>query len=89
VHAADVAKAVEILLTAPGVAGQAYNCYDMYICDEMVANIARDITGSDSAISNTNQGPQNQIQTGKLHALGMAFGGQPLLERTVRELLAQ
>lgn len=87
VHAADVARAVAVLLGAPGIAGQAYNCCDMYIADEMVARIARDITGSDSPISNLNHGPRNQIQTGKLRALGMTFGGQPLLERTVRELL--
>jgi len=88
VHAADVAKAVGILLTASGIAGQAYNCYDMYISDEMVARIARGLTGSDSRISNLNTGPKNQIDTGKLRALGMTFGGQELLEQTVRELLA-
>ncbi len=88
VHAADVAKAVGILLTASGIAGQAYNCYDMYISDEMVARIARGLTGSDSRISNLNTGPKNQIDTGKLRALGMTFGGQELLEQTVRDLLA-
>lgn len=88
VHAADVAKAVGILLTASGIAGQAYNCYDMYISDEMVARIARGLTGSDSRISDLNTGPRNQIQTAKLQALGMTFGGQALLEETVREMLA-
>jgi nucleoside-diphosphate-sugar epimerase len=87
VHAADVAKAVGLLLTAPGIAGQAYNCYDMYISDEMVARIARDIAGSTSPISDLNQGPRNQIETGKLRALGMTFGGPALLERTVDQLL--
>ena len=88
VHAADVAKAVGILLTASGIAGQAYNCYDMYISDEMVARIARGLTGSDSRISDLNTGPRNQIQTAKLQALGMTFGGPALLEQTVREMLA-
>ncbi|MDM8008860.1 MAG: NAD(P)-dependent oxidoreductase [Phycisphaerae bacterium] len=88
VHAADVAKAVGILLTASGIAGQAYNCYDMYISDEMVARTAACLTGSDSRISNLNTGPKNQIDTGKLRALGMTFGGQELLEQTVRDLLA-
>lgn len=87
VHAADVARAVGILLTAPGVAGQAYNCYDMYISDERVARIAKELTGSDSPISSLNKGPKNQIQTGKLRALGMTFGGQALLEETVRQML--
>ncbi|MFQ5414976.1 MAG: NAD-dependent epimerase/dehydratase family protein [Phycisphaerae bacterium] len=87
VHAADVAKAVGILLTADGVAGQAYNCYDMYISDETVAAVAKAMSGSASMIDQLNRGPKHDIDTSKLRALGMAFGGRDLLERTVRELL--
>ncbi len=88
VHAADVAKAVGILLTAEGVAGQAYNCYDMYISEEAVAQIARRLTGSKSSISDLNHGPKNQISTEKLRKLGMSFGGERLLGSYVAELLA-
>ena len=88
VHAADVARAVEILLTAEGIAGQAYNCYDMYIAEQDVAQIARELTGSNSEIDKLNKGPKHQIETGKLRALGMTFGGRALLEQTVRELIA-
>jgi len=88
VHAGDVARAVEILLTAQGIAGQAYNCYDMYVAEEDVAEIARRITGSSSKIERLNQGPRHQIDTGKLRALGMRFGGTALLEQTIRDLLA-
>jgi nucleoside-diphosphate-sugar epimerase len=88
VHAADVAKAVEVLLSAPGIAGQAYNCYDMYISEEEVARIAQRLTGSNSSISSMNHGPQNQIITEKLRALGMTFGGRSLLEGTVKSLLS-
>jgi len=87
VHAADVAKAVEILLTAEGTAGQAYNCYDMYIAEQTVAEITKEITGSDSVIEKINKGPKNQIDTSKIRALGMAFGGRARLEQTIRELL--
>ena len=87
VHAADVAKAVAVLLNADGIAGQAYNCYDMYISDERVARIAKELIGSASPISNLNSGPKHQIETGKLRALGMAFGGEDLLRRTVRALV--
>ena len=87
VHAADVAKAVEILLTAEGIAGQAYNCYDMYIAEQTVADIAKELTGSDSTIEHTLREPKHQIDTSKLRDLGMTFGGRTLLERTVRELL--
>ncbi|MCX5663034.1 MAG: NAD(P)-dependent oxidoreductase [Planctomycetota bacterium] len=88
VHAADVAKAVEILLTAKGVAGQSYNCYDQYVAVQEIARIAAGISGSKSVIATLNHGPKNQIDTSKLRALGMTFGGGPLLERTIGELVA-
>lgn len=87
VHAADVARAVEILLTAEGTAGQAYNCYDMYVAEQDVAGIAKQITGSKSEIADLNRGPQHQIDTSKLRALGMSFGGRGLLEQTVAQLV--
>jgi nucleoside-diphosphate-sugar epimerase len=92
VHAADVARAVEILLTASGtaggIAGQAYNCYDMYVSEQTVAEIAKEVTGSRLGIVVHNKSPKHQIETGKLRALGMAFGGRPLLEDTVRQMVA-
>jgi nucleoside-diphosphate-sugar epimerase len=87
VHAADVARAVGILLTADGIAGQACNCYDMYVSDQKVAEIAKQITVSKSTIADVNKGPKNQIETGRIRALGMKFGGEALLESTIRELL--
>ena len=87
VHAADVAKAVKVLLEADGTAGQAYNCYDMYIADQDVAQIAKDITGSRSAIEIQNKGPKNQIATEKLRALGMKFGGNALLKATIQQMV--
>lgn len=89
VHAADVAKAVGILLEAEGakIAGQAFNCYDRYISEHEVAEIAREAAGSRSRIGGAVPSPKNQIVVGKLEAFGMRFGGRPLLERTVREIL--
>jgi nucleoside-diphosphate-sugar epimerase len=87
VHAADVAKAVEILLTADGIAGQAYSCYDRYISDWDVAHVAKQISGSASEIRGEQTRPKHRIETGKLRALGMEFGGDALLEETVREML--
>jgi len=87
VHASDVAKAVGILLAADGIAGQAYNCYDMYIADQDVALIAKQITGGESSIEMLNKGPRNQIDTAKLRRLGMTFGGKALLEQTIREMV--
>src|SRR6516162_3403779 len=89
VHAADVARAVELLLTADAkaVAGQSFNCCDLYVSEEHVARLAKELTGRASAISNGNRGPKHQIDTGKVRALGMAFGGEPLLRQTVEELV--
>lgn len=89
VHAADVARAVELLLRADStrVAGQSFNCYDLYVSEEHVARIAKELTGSASAISDQNRGPKNQIDTSKIRALGMTFGGEELLRRTVGDLV--
>ena len=87
VHAADVAQAVEILLTADAIHGQVYNCYDRYISDHDIAVIAKQLTGSNSAIEGDATVPRHQIETGKIRDLGMEFGGTPLLEKTVGQLV--
>ena len=87
VHADDVARALELLLTAPDIAGQAYSCYDMYISDHAVAQIAQSLSGSKATITGHATQPRNQIDTSKIRALGMTFGGQPLLEETISQLL--
>ena len=89
VHAVDVARAIEVLLHADAktIAGQAYNCYDMYVAEQEVARIAKELVSSKSEIAEVNRGPKNQIDTSKLRGLGMTFGGQELLRRTVKELV--
>jgi nucleoside-diphosphate-sugar epimerase len=89
VHAADVARAAELLLTADAkaLAGQAFNCYDRYVAEQEVARIAKDLTGSQSEIAELNRGPKHQIDTRKIRALGMTFGGEALLRQTVRDLV--
>jgi nucleoside-diphosphate-sugar epimerase len=89
VHAADVARAVELLLNADAktIAGQAYNCYDRYVAEQQVAHIAKELTASRSVIADLNRGPKHQIETHKLRGLGMVFGGEALLHRTVEELV--
>jgi len=89
VHAADVARAVSILLNSKpeNIRGQSFNCYDQYISLEQVAAIAKEIIGSPSQILSRNPGPKNQIDTTKIENLGMAFGGEALLKDYVRELV--
>ena len=87
VHAADVAKAVDLLLSAEGIAGEAFNCCDRYISEYDVAMLARQLTGSKSEIRGGPRRPQHQIVTDKLRALGMEFGGERLLRSTIRQLI--
>jgi nucleoside-diphosphate-sugar epimerase len=89
VHAIDVARAVELLLNADAkvITGQSYNCYDRYVAEQDVARVAKELTGSTSDIADLNRGPKHQIETQKLRELGMTFGGEPLLHRTVQELV--
>lgn len=89
VHAADVVKAVEILLSAPAnqITGEAFNCYDMYISEWDVANAAKELCGSNAVIQGQQTSPKNQIQTEKLRRLGMEFGGQRLLRETAKQLI--
>ena len=89
VHAADVARAVEILLQADGIRGQAYNCYDQYVSQWDVAQLAKQAAGSNSEISGQSKCPQHQIDTSKIRSLGMDFGGQELLTSTICEIVDQ
>jgi nucleoside-diphosphate-sugar epimerase len=87
IHAADVAKAAGILLTADDIAGQAFNCYDRYISEFDVATVAKELSGSTSQIVGEPMQPKHQIVTDKIRALGMQFGGDELLRQTVAELV--
>ena len=90
VHAADVAKAATLLLRAPevSIAGQAFNCCDRYISEWEVAHLAQQTADSNAPIHGLQTAAKNQIVTEKLRRLGMTFGGQPLLEQTIRQLVA-
>jgi nucleoside-diphosphate-sugar epimerase len=87
VHAADVAKAAGILLTADGIAGEAFNCYDRYVSELDVATLAKELSGSTSQIEGGPMQPKHQIVTDKIRALGMQFGGDEFLKQTVAELV--
>ena len=52
-----------------------------------MARLAKELSGSKSEVSSLNRGPKHQIDTRKIRALGMTFGGEALLRRTVQELV--
>lgn len=90
VHVSDVAKAIRVLLAADAdrITGEAYACYDQYISEFTVAEIAKELSGSSSSIVGEPKSPKHQIVTDKIRKLGMDFGGDQLLRSTVKQLLA-
>ena len=87
VHAADVARAAGMLLTADGIAGEAYNCYDRYVSEWDVATLAKELTKSSNKVLGDQTQPKHQIETGKLRSLGMEFGCDALLRQTIQQLV--
>lgn len=89
VHAADVARACEVLLAAEErqITGEAFNCYDRYVSEYDVAELARDLSGSRSEIRGERTAPKHQIDTAKIRSLGMQFGGDELLRETISQLV--
>jgi hypothetical protein len=89
VHALDVARAVELVLRAAArrVAGPSFNGCDRYVSEGQVAPIAKELTGSGSPASDLNRGPKHPIDTAKVRALGLTFGGEARRRRTVAELV--
>lgn len=87
VHAADVADAVDILLHASDNAGEVYSCCDQYISEHRVVCLAKELCGSTSEILGQAPSPKHHIISDKIRMLGMEFGGDPLLRRTIGELL--
>lgn len=89
VHVGDVADAIKLLLTADGVAGEVYACYDQYISHRGVADLAKEISGSDASIQGEATKPKNQIDASKIKKLGMKFRGDAALRETIAELVEQ
>ena len=87
VHADDVARAVGLLLAAPGIHGEVYDCTDLFVAERDVAEIARAVAGIDGAIDGTAPINKNPIDCAKLRQLGMSFGGRPQLEATIAALV--
>lgn len=88
VHADDVARAIEILLNADTIAGQAFECCDRYVSNREVADLAKEISGSKSRIEGEVKRPKNTIDTGKIRQLGMEFGGEEKLKENIKALVS-
>ena len=87
VHAHDVARATALLLTAERIAGQVYDCTDMFVAERDVATLARSIAGASGTIDGEAPTARNPIECAKLKQLGMTFGGEPLLRATITQMV--
>lgn len=90
VHASDIARAVTVLMDADPatIGGETFNCCDRMISEFEVATLARALCGSDAEIAGAPKQAKHEIDTAKLRALGMQFGGDKLLQRTVENFIA-
>lgn len=86
VHVEDVVKAICLLMNYDKTKGEIYNCYDMYISEFDVANLAKKIFDSKSNILGEQKVPKNQINKDKIIKLGMQFGGTNKLENYIAKL---
>ena len=88
-HVSDVARAIGLLLVAPEVAGESFSCYDRYVSQFEVAELAKQLAGSTSVITGHQTAPKHQISADKIQRLGMQFGGLDVLTHTIAELVQQ
>lgn len=89
VHVDDVARAIELLLVSDGIEGQSYSCYDRYISEFDVANVAKQICSSSSSIAGGQKRPKHEIDVTKIKELGMEFGGSGRLYEMVESMVKQ
>ncbi len=92
VHGADIADAVLRLLRAEEteIAGNAFNCSDMYLSTRDIAAIVQDRSGRDIALpaQPADQAAYNVMDCSRLTRLGIAFSGRARFEQTVAALTA-
>ena len=90
VHGRDVAEAVWRLLIAEpeAVAGRSFNCSDIAVSTRDIAELIHQSAGTSGPLPAACPPPANIMDCAGLTRLGVVFGGRPLLERTVAELVA-
>lgn len=92
-HVQDVADALTLALGDAGVAGQFFNLVDGYLYWQRVAEIARELSGSNARIENRmGAGPKNQFDTARAIAFFDRHGNHVALrrgEQGVRDYVAE
>jgi nucleoside-diphosphate-sugar epimerase len=90
VHGDDVASAAWALLSAPPeqVTGRSFNCSDIVVSNRDIAGLVHKFAGKSGAVPEEGDPPKGIMRTDALKALGVKFGGRPLLEKTMADLVA-
>ena len=89
VHGRDLARALLFLLTREGPLPPAVNLSDLIVSYSMVADIYTEITGRPIAVGERVTHMRGRLDSSWLRKEGFDYGGQPLLESTIRELVEQ
>jgi nucleoside-diphosphate-sugar epimerase len=89
VHGRDVAESVWQLLTADpaAIAGGAFNCSDVVVSHRDIVALVQRIAGVSGPLPDAGPAPKNLMRCDGLARLGVRFGGRPLFEETVAELV--
>jgi nucleoside-diphosphate-sugar epimerase len=90
VHGEDVAAAVVLLLHAPAesVAGRVFNCSDLVVSNRELVALVREAAETPGPLPAEETTQLGVMRTEALEALGLSFGGLPLLKRTINELVS-
>ena len=90
VHGRDVAEAVWRLLRADPaeIAGRAFNCSDIIVSHRDIVRLVQQIAGAAGPVPEAGSPPAGVMRCEGLERLGVRFGGRPLFEATVRDLVA-
>jgi hypothetical protein len=65
-----------------------FNCCDIVVSSRDVVRVVHRFAGTGGPLPELSPPPRNIMECPGLAELGVAFGGWPLLEETVRELVA-
>lgn len=89
VHARDVAESVWRLLAAdaPAIGGRALNCGDIVVSTRDIVELVQRIADVSGPVPEPAPSPANLMRCDGLATLGVCFGGRPLFEKTVAELV--
>lgn len=91
VHGRDVASATWLLLTSPPetIVGRVFNCSDLVVSNREIARLVHQLVGKSGPLPGEGTPPAGVMRPDALKGLGFAFGGKPLFDRTVADLVRE